>query len=647
MKRFYASDIETDELLDKLTLVWCASFSEIAYEKGVWSVVRTFTEIKRDGILEVFQDPDSVMIMHNGCGFDKPALEKIYGVELPCQVIDTLYLSWYLYPKNNTHGLAYWGEQLGIAKPAVEDWSTQPLSVYVHRCEEDVRIQLALWRQMWKHLSLLYDSYEAIMHCAEHLSFKASCAALKAKSRWKLDVDGTRELRERLSVEYEAAVEALERVMPQVPQYTVRKRPKEPFKMSGELSKHGERWAKIVEENVEYEGVAANYNKPIKVLTGYKEPNAGASGQVKLWLESLGWIPETFKFVREEDGSVRKIPQIKDVDKGTLCPSIERMIDDYPQLVHLRTMSVVKHRITVCDGFLNNMNDKGYVQALVQGLTNTLRFKHKVCLNIPSNRKPYGKEIRQKLKARSAKYELCGSDMQSLEDRTKQHYMWPYDPEYVKDMQRPGFDPHLDMCIMAKMLGPEDAAEYKELDAIPHGEHTPKQASRFMVLGNMRHAGKSTNYAATYGATGPTIARSAKVKEEIGNKLYDAYWRRNWSLKAIADNCIVKQSRGAKWLWNPVAKLWLYLKAEKDRFSTLNQSTGTYCFDRWLYHVLEQRPQLTAQFHDEGVWELLKGNREAMTRILEDAVAVVNKELKLNRELGCSVSYGDNYAEVH
>ena len=133
----------------------------------------------------------------------------------------------------------------------------------------------------------------------------------------------------------------------------------------------------------------------------------------------------------------------------------------------------------------------------------------------------------------------------------------------------------------------------------------------------------------------------------MGERLYEAYWKRNWSLIAIADECIVKNSRGVKWLWNPVAKIWMYLKAEKDRFSTLNQSTGTYAFDRWEFYILKRRPQLTAQFHDEVILELRKGNRDAMTGILKDAMADVNNELKLNRELDCDIDFGDNYSEIH
>ena len=38
------------------------------------------------------------------------------------------------------HSLDAWGKRVGIAKPKVTDWSTQPIDVYLHRCREDVKI---------------------------------------------------------------------------------------------------------------------------------------------------------------------------------------------------------------------------------------------------------------------------------------------------------------------------------------------------------------------------------------------------------------------------------------------------------------------------------------------------------------------------
>ena len=237
--------------------------------------------------------------------------------------------------------------------------------------------------------------------------------------------------------------------------------------------------------------------------------------------------------------------------------------------------------------------------------------------------------------------------MSSLEDRTKQHYMWKHDPEYVLEMQKDGFDPHIDMAITANMMTQEEGVLYKYLNSLPKEELSADQYNELERLSNIRHPGKSTNYAATYGARAPAIARSAGCSEEEGEKLFDAYWERNWSIAAIAEECIVKNSRGMKWLWNPVAKIWLFLKAEKDRFSTLNQGTGTYCFDRWVYYILERRPQLTAQFHDEVILELVKNNRERMTKILKDSIADVNEELQLNRDLDCDVDFGPDYSKIH
>jgi hypothetical protein len=602
---------------------------------------RSFTHTKMEDIADMFSDPNNILIMHNGIAYDGPAAAKVLGIKVEAEIIDTLFLSWYLYPKMLRHGLAFWGEELGIKKPDIDDWENLSLAEYVHRCEEDVRIQTALWRQMWKHLLMLYGTAEGAWHAVRHLNFKAKCAALQEKSKWKLNVPAAEKLLVVFENKFSNAKADLEAVMPQVPVMKKKSKPKKPYKASGDLSKIGEAWYDFcVEHKIDFD-----FDGEISYQSGTKAPNAGSPAQIKDWLFSMGWTPQIFKFDRnKETGDIRQIPQVKNADTGDLCPDIERLIKIQPELQHLAEMSIVKHRMSVVAGFLKHVDEKGYVIAAVQGLTNTLRFKHKVCLNLPSLRKPYGKEIRGLLMARSEKFELCGSDMSSLEDRTKQHYMWEYDPEYVKEMQAPDFDPHLDMCFAANMVTKDDIKFYKEFDK---ENHTLEEDTRHSSLAVIRHAGKGTNYAATYGAGGATIARSAGVPEHVGDKLFNAYWKRNWSLVSIADACVVKQSRGLKWLWNPVAKLWVWLKAEKDRFSTLNQSTGTYCFDRWVFHILSRRPQLTGQFHDEVILELGVGNREKCTELLKWAVGMVNEELKLNRSLDCDVDFGRDYSEIH
>lgn len=640
-KRMFMADVEADGLLFEATKLWCASFLEVSSKN---EVLQSFTLTDMDKIADMFSNPDNILVMHNGYSYDVPLVEKILGIEVKAEVFDTLWYSWYLYPKAVRHGLQAHGEDLGIAKPEIDDWENLELEDYINRCEEDVKIQTALWLQMYKHFKLLYNDPKSIFHCMRHLNFKAKVVAMQEDHGWKLDAVKAKELLDLLEGKYEEATVCLEANMPKVPVYSKKKRPAKPFKVSGELSSHGLKWVKIVEDNITPDAYdnPVDYDKEIKIITGYKEPNSGSHAQVKSWLNRLGWIPTSFKHKRDkETNEVKMIPQIKDPDTEELCESIAIMADKYPELKYLEEYSVIKHRIGVVSGLLRDVDENGFVQATVKGITNTLRLRHKVCVNIPSVRKPWGKEIRSLFTSSADHLELCGSDMASLEDRTKQHFMWKHDPEYVEEMQTEGFDPHLDMAISADLMTEADSAWYKK--ASEEDQHS----SKYKKLSKVRHGGKSTNYSATYGAKGPTIARAAGISEELGSTLYDAYWERNWSLTAIADECVVINSRGMKWLYNPVAKIWYYLKAEKDRFSTLNQGTGTYAFDRWLYYILKRRPQINAQFHDEGVFELRKGNRDRMTKVLKDSVADVNEELKLNRKLDCDVAFGNNYAEIH
>ena len=649
-KRLFCSDIEGDDLLDQITKVWCVSFQELDTKMMTKGKIVTFTGYVE--IMRFFSNPDHLLVMHNGVAFDGPAIEKVLNIKVEAEIIDTLYLSWYLYPKMLRHGLAVWGEILGIKKVEIEDWEGLTIEEYIERCEVDVQIQTALWQQMWKHLMLLYRTPQGCWHAIRHLNFKAKCASMQEATKWKLDVPAAEKAEVMFSGKFDMAKDALEQRMPTVPVYAIKTRPKKCWKANGDLSATGKRWHDLVQFYVDPEdynfGNPVEYDGEIRAVTKRKPANAGSHVQMKAWLDSLGWVPEIFDFKRnKETNEVRQVPQIKDKDSGELCDSIKRLIKQESALQFLDEMSIVKHRLGVVKGLLKHVDEDGYVVAAIQGLTNTLRFKHKICVNLPSGRKPYGELIRGLLQARNDKMELCGSDMSSLEDRTKQHYMWKHDPDYVTEMLTPGFDPHIDMAMEASLMNADEAAWYKKHKKVDPHDMDEATKTEFFRLDGIRHGGKGTNYSATYGAKGKTIARTANVSEEKGEALYEAYWARNWSLTAIADECIVKNSRGMSWLWNPVAKMWYYLKKDKDRFSTLNQGTGTYAFDRWVYYILQQRPQLTAQFHDEVVLELRKGNREKMLAILKSAIKSVNEELKLNRDLDCDAGFGKTYAEVH
>jgi len=571
-----------------------------------------------------------VIVAHNCVRYDIPAMKRILACTTEARIVDTLALSWYLYPERPLHGLESWGEEFGVPKPVITDWEGLSYDEYKHRCEEDVKINLRLWNKCWEHLLKLYGSEEAAWKLIDYLTWKMECAADQEAVKWKLDVDRATSVLAKLIPEKEQKVLELAAAMPKVAVWKTITKPAKMFKKNGQLSEAGKNWEALMLSGLYGDG------DELKIIHKHNYPNPNSHQQIKDWLTNLGWIPETFQYKRDKfTNEFRKIPQINVKGEG-VCPSIKKLFPIEPKLEILDGLSILTHRISVLEGFLDNVDSDGYIQAKIAGLTNTLRFKHSVLVNLPGVDKPYGEDIRGCLIAPDG-YELVGSDAASLEDRTKQHYMWEFDPDYVLEMTTPDFDPHIDLAVFAGAMKPLDAALYKL------GEDKDKVKE----LKGVRYIYKTVNYACVYGAGGATVARAAGVKEPDGKRLVEAYWKRNWSVKAIAEACITKSVYGQMWLYNPVSELWYSLRADKDKFSTLNQGTGVWCFDTWLKHVKRKGFPICGQFHDEFIGIIKLGSRERASLHINNAMRLANEELKLNRELGCSIQFGSNYSEIH
>jgi hypothetical protein len=939
----YVFDIEGDSIHP--SKIHCLS---IGYKDpyGV-NQVKTTTDY---GDMRKFFTSDSTLIGHNIIRWDIPHVERILNIKVTSPLIDTLALSWYLYPERVKHNLDGWGEYFGVAKPKVDDWEGLSVEEYIHRCEEDVKITQSLWGQQSEHLSELYGSLEKSNGLIKYLSFKLDCAREQERSRWKLDVERCEKALEDLSAEKQVKVLNLQAAMPLSPIKSKISKTSKRFKKDGSLTTSAIRLEEVLNEKK----IVSETDDHVEYISGYGPPNPSSTSQIKDWLFTLGWKPRTIK----QSSTGKSIPQIKSSSSGPLCGSIKELFIKEPSLEYLEGVSVLSHRIGLLKGFLKNQ-ENGYLKAEIRGLTNTLRFKHTTIVNLPKAGAQYAQDIRACLIA-TENHELCGSDMSSLEDRTKQHYMFKHDPDYVKEMMTESYDPHLSLAVFAGALTEEQSQahkdkkedhskvrhiyktanyaclpienteiltrdgwvnfhEYENVFKIPHGdvedveimcydtkrdrlcfqlpksilfkknqpivkvhnndwkvECTPdhrwygkrrtgrgktkryvnefitaeKLTSEFNILNSASYEGKgmsnitddelsliswllsdgdinfdksncfisqsknkyfkeirgildsvgikyterlrkdgiyiftipmaygrylwskflnvderlrgdkcSFDYTPSilkmdknqleillynfwladgtsknrkfedtleirkgkkslqellilagvlfgrrttvyqndtvrmsnkryttcqrvkvedvgekdvfcfevptgaflirqngvitvtgncvYGAAGSTVAKAAGISKKEGDNLVKSYWEKNWAVKEVAKEQKVRRKLGKMWLFNPVNEFWYTLRDKKDVFSTLNQGTGTYCFDMWVKEIRKLRPQLTAQFHDEVVLSIRSNNRVECEKLLRDSISKVNEELKLNRDLDIDVQFGDNYAEIH
>lgn len=184
---------------------------------------------------------------------------------------------------------------------------------------------------------------------------------------------------------------------------------------------------------------------------------------------------------------------------------------------------------------------------------------------------------------------------------------------------------------------------FEEMKNLPEEE----QKKLYQQIKEFRQKAKTANFALTYKCGISTLVRQTGLKEKQAKLLSDAYWKRNKAILDVENSLKVKSVGNQKWIQNPVSGFWYSLRAEKDKFSTLNQGTAVYVFDRWLYYVRNQGIKVNFQVHDEWSSNALVEEKEIYEQKVKNAIKSVNEELKLNIEINCSIDWGSNYVECH
>jgi hypothetical protein len=163
----------------------------------------------------------------------------------------------------------------------------------------------------------------------------------------------------------------------------------------------------------------------------------------------------------------------------------------------------------------------------------------------------------------------------------------------------------------------------------------------------VRKSYKAVNYSAIYGVGAQKLARTTGMKQREAKKLIEAYWGRNWAVKKVSEQQKVRTIGDETWLLNPVSGFWHNLRSDKDRFSTLNQSTGVFCFDTWIAILSTGGLWPIGQFHDEVILAVPKGHEEDTEAMLKKAIGMANNKFNLNVPLDVDVQFGASYSEIH
>lgn len=670
LNKVLVADLESDGFLDKLTKIHVLSVGW-KDSNSKWQIKSTNSE---EDVRKVFGNKNNYIVMHNGRRFDKAAIEKVYNFKVEATIIDSLALSWWLYPNRQKEGkkfgLEFFGEDFGVPKPKVTDWEGLTYDEYKHRCEEDVKINILLWEDLKAKLELMYrDNPQDMIRLINLLNWIMDCSYMQEIQKIKVDVKKTEENLAYFESLKNEKIEQLKKAMPKIPVKVKRKKPNSLYKKDGSLSEVGKRWAVLTSGC----SLPLEYDDVIEEVISWEEPNPNSVTQKKEWLYKLGWKPKTFKHNRnKETNEVKIVEQIMTEDK-MLCPSALKLAEKEPAIEAFDGLTILTHRIGLLKSLLSNKDENDMIHQGLMGLAVTMRWMHSVLVNLPryTGRGDLrdGKWIRECLIAGEGN-KIVQSDLSGIESRTSDHYIFPINPGRVAKTQMPYFDPHTEISVFASLMSPDEevffifksaqkespsldvetfSELYKPTDEVRRLLSLPEEEQNKLLkhLKTVRSKGKTCNYASLYNVGAETLGRNLEISKKEAQKLIDAYWEIHFAVKVATEQFRLKKVGDEAWVYNPISRFFYYVRNTKDIFSVINQSSAVYCFNMWVWNCTNLGIFPVMQSHDDSLYIVKEENMQKTVDIIDEAMRRVNRQLKLSVELACETQVGDNVSETH
>ena len=597
-------DCETNGLIPELDRVHCLVLHDVDTNNTY-----SFEPHQVEEGVRMLMEADKI-IAHNAIGFDVPALQKVYPWFTPAKekVLDTLVLSRLIWSDlkdrdfelikakraavptrlAGSHSLGAWGHRLGEHKGDYQGgWDTWSPEMQEY-CVQDVVVLTRLWNR------ILEQNYSQQSIDLEHQVAWIVCE--QERRGFAFDVQAAVQL----AVKLTARRDELER----------------------ELQDTFQPWWSSDGEHTPTKSI--NYKKVERAspvagcpFTKVKQNifNPGSRHHIADRLATLrNWVPKEY------------------------TPSGQPKVDEvvlvklkYPETKPLAEYFLVQKRLGQLSEGRNawlQLEKKGRIHGRVNTIgAATHRMTHSTpnITQVPSVRKPYGKECRSLFMAGPGKL-IVGADVAGLELRLLAHFMARYDKgEYAK-------------VIL-------------EGDVHTHNQHAAGLPTR--------DAAKTFIYAFIYGAgdgkLGEILSPNASAQEcrRLGKRLRHKFLRDIPALGALTD--AVKLTYGKKNFLSGLDGRLLHVRSEHSALNMLLQSAGALVCKQWMVEAdkllklrdLDTRCGQVATVHDELQFEADAPVADQVGQALVDSIETAGKIFKLRIPLTGEYKTGPSWADTH
>lgn len=620
-------DLEADGLLAEATIVHCGVFKDISTGAVVKYRPNQIVDMLK------YMDECDVLIGHNVLGFDFPVLDKLYNYKYKGKKVDTLVMSRLLNPKRTIpplcpnkkapHSVEAWGYRVGRGKPEHEDWS-QFSEEMLHRCSEDVEIQLLIYEALMKEAEghKWRDAFLLSFKLFEHLQKQEEYG-------WLVD----REYMERCIHQLAFWIERIDRVLdvhlPVVVEVEELKEKgeykyvKKPFLKSGEFSRSVDDW--IARNGIDVSSLSIG--GPFSRVT-FRKVDLNSNLETKEYLLRAGWEPLEWNYNDEGEQTSPKLS--KDDPFIGINGGVGRLVARRVQC---------RQRKGIIEGLVAAIRPDGRVASVINSLAATGRATHRNIVNIPGAKSFYGKQMRKIFTCKKG-FVLVGTDSDACQIRMLAGRMNDdgYTDAVVNGDKDAGTDIHSVNQRAAELASRDDAKTF--FYGILFGAGDAKTGK--IVHGSAADGKRlKEKFFSGLPALGKLMEDITKEWRKNAKKRYNAKWNK----MEYYDGWII--GLDGRPIYVPFEHQILVYLLQSDEAIFMTAAYNRFHMQMAKKYVWGRDYGIVAWYHDEYTCECREEIAEDVSRIAEEAIAWAGRFYRIPCPHVGQAKIGRNWWEIH